>query len=356
MSNNSNIAKYQLLTMALFFATSIIAIFTFIDIFIPFILGFVFAYLLEPISLYLIEKRKINKIISILMVLLIFFAAFFLLFYYLIPIFLVQVNELLGKLKVQDYFSQITRTSHPINELKEKFPDIASVLESNIGSISQLFLKFANQVFTNIVKSGKILVDLATIVLITPLLTFYFAFDMQKIKNSFKNLIPKNYRQDILNLFSDITHTLARYLKGQLGVSSIVAIYYSIALLTLGVEHAIILGTLSGISLFVPYLGITFSFILVSILAFVQFKTLHILLYIVAIYICGNVIEGVFITPKMIGKSLNLHPLWIILGLFLSGSSLGFFGVLFAIPLTAIIAVFIRFIIKLYKQSKLYKY
>jgi predicted PurR-regulated permease PerM len=117
-----------------------------------------------------------------------------------------------------------------------------------------------------------------------------------------------------------------------------------------------VLGIFSGISLFVPYLGIAFSFILVSIFGFVEFKTLEILLYLAAVYTCGNVMEGVFITPKLIGKSLNLHPLWIILGLLLGGSLLGFFGILFAIPLTAIVAVFIRFIVRVYKKSKLYKY
>ena len=353
---NNNTTKYQLLIMALFFAVFITIIFTFIDVFISFILGFTFAYLLEPISIYLTERKKLNKTVAILIVLLTFFTFFFLLFYYLIPVFLSQINGLLAKLNIQNYFSKVIGIEHVIKTLKDKFPDLATVFENSIGNISGLFFKFVNRIFTNIISSGKILVDLATILLITPLLTFYFAFDMQKIKNYLKNLIPKNYKEDMLNLFSDINYVLAKYLKGQLAVSTVLGTYYSIALLTLGIDYAIILGTFSGISLFIPYLGITFSFILVSILTFIQFKAFHILLYLLAVYICGHIIEGAFVTPKLIGKSLNLHPLWIILGLFLGGSLLGFFGVLFAIPLTAIVAVFIRFIIKLYKKSKLYKY
>ena len=353
---NNNITKYQLLIIALFFATLITVIFRFIDVFTPFILGFIFAYLLEPMSIYLTERKKLNKIVAILIVVSTFFTFFFLLFYHLIPIFLFQINGLLAKLNIQHYFFKVIGIEHIIKILKSKFPDLVTALENSIGNISGLFFKFANHILTNIISSGKILVDLATILLITPLLTFYFAFDMQKIKNYLKNLIPKNYKEDMLNLFSDINYVLAKYLKGQLAVSTVLGIYYSIALLSLGIDYAIILGAFSGISLFIPYLGITFSFILVSILAFIQFKAFHILLYLFAVYICGSIIEGAFITPKLIGKSLNLHPLWIILGLFLGGSLLGFFGVLFAIPLTAIVAVFIRFIIKLYKKSKLYKY
>ena len=356
MSNNSNISKYQLLIIAVFFAALITTIFTFIEAFIPFILGFVFAYLLEPIIFYLAERKNLNKTISILIVLSAFFITFFLCFYYLIPTFLAQVNGLLVKLNIQHYFSKIIGVNYIMDTIRQKFPDFAGMLENSIGSISSFFFKFANQVFSNIISSGKILVDLATILFITPVLTFYFAFDMQKIKNGFKNLIPKNYKQDIMNLFSDINYILARYLRGQLTVSTILAVYYSIALSSLDIDHAIILGIFSGISLFVPYLGITFSFILTSILTFVQFKTFSILLYVVAVYICGNIIEGAFVTPRLIGKSLNLHPLWIILGLFLGGHLLGFFGILFAIPLTAIVSVLIRFIMKLYKKSKLYKY
>lgn len=354
LSNNTK--KYQLLTIALFFATLITITFTFIDIFIPFILGFIFAYLLEPVSLHLIEKRGISKAISISIVLSAFFIAFFLFFYYLTPLFLLQIAKLLGKFNIQHYFSKTIGIDYFTDILRAKFPDIANILENSIGSISGLFFNFVNYVFNSILKFSKALVDLAAILLITPLLTFYFAFDMQKIKNSLKNLIPRNYKQDILKLFSDINYTLGRYLRGQLGVSTMLATYYSIALLSLSIKHAVILGIFSGISLFVPYLGIIFSFIMVAVLAFIQFKTFHIILYLLAVYICGHVMEGAFITPKLIGKSLNLHPLWIIFGLFLGGSLLGFFGVLFAIPLTAIVAVLIRFVMKLYKQSKLYKH
>jgi predicted PurR-regulated permease PerM len=353
---SSNISKYQLLIVAASFLAFVSIVFAFIDILTPFILGFAFAYLLEPVVVYLTEKRKFNKNIAIIVVLLIFFTAFFLLFYYLIPVFLTQVSGLLTKLNVQYYLAKITGINYIAEMLKDRFPSFAPDIERSLSDISTFFFRFSNQIFTNIVNSGRFLLNLATILLITPILTFYFAIDMQKIKDCLKNLIPKNHKQEILNLIADLNSTLSKYLKGQLTVSIILGMYYSVALLALGIDYAIVLGIFSGISLFIPYLGIAFSFILTSILGFVEFKTLEILLYLLAVYACGHIIEGVFITPKLIGKSLNLHPLWIILGLFLGGSLLGFFGILLAIPLTAMVAVFIRFIIKLYKKSKLYKY
>jgi predicted PurR-regulated permease PerM len=356
MSNNNDISKYQLLIIAAFFAVFIGITFAFINILTPFILGFIFAYLLEPIVFYLTKKRKFNKIIAITTVLLLFFTAFFLLFYYLIPVFLTQVSGFLTKLNVQYYFAKITGINYIANILKDRFPSFATVIESSLSDASTFFFKFSNQIFSNIINSGRFLLNLATILLITPILTFYFTIDMQKIKDCLKNLIPKNYKGEVLQIIDDINSTLSKYLKGQLTVSMILGVYYSIAFLALGIDYAIVLGIFSGISLFVPYLGIAFSFILVSIFGFVEFKTLEILLYLAAVYTCGNVMEGVFITPKLIGKSLNLHPLWIILGLLLGGSLLGFFGILFAIPLTAIVAVFIRFIVRVYKKSKLYKY
>ena len=230
------------------------------------------------------------------------------------------------------------------------------MLENSLDTIYSFFFKFSNHLFTNIIQSGKMILNLATILLLTPILTFYFALDMQKILNTLKKLIPINYKNDVLKLFKEINTTIAKYLRGQLSVSIVLGVYYIASLFLLNIDYALILGIFSGLSLFVPYFGIIFSYILASIVAYIQFKTGTILIYLLVVYILGHIVEGIFITPKLMGKSLNLHPLWIFLGIFVGGSLLGFFGILFAIPLTAIIAVIIRFLIKAYKKSKLYKY
>jgi predicted PurR-regulated permease PerM len=356
MSIHSNTSKSQLITVAIIFIALMIGIFLFIDVLIPFILGFLFAYLLDPVIIYMTKMKRLNKIFSITLVLLTFFTAFLLFFYYVIPIFLIQMQGVLTKLDIQNYLLKITNLDAAIESLKIKYPILAEGLKDSIGNVSSLFLKASNQIFSNIIHSARALLNLATLMLITPILTFYFAFDMKKIQDTFKDLLPKYYKKELLVLFKEMNDTLGKFLKGQLSVSIVMCIYHSIALLSLGVDYAIALGAFAGLSLFIPYIGIIFSFILSSIIIYMQFKTFIMIVYLGIIYICGHTVEGIFITPKLIGKSINLHPLWIILGLFLGGSLFGVFGVLFAIPLTAVIAVLIRFILKLYKRSKLYKY
>ena len=352
----NNAYKNQGIIIALFCLLILFLVFKFINIITPFILGFVFAYMLEPIISYVTVKKKFNKTLSIFIILTTFFTIFFIILYYLIPGLINQTNELIVKLNVKKYFTQAMGTDKIIEFLNAKFPALANVVQNGEDNISTFFFKFSNEIFANIVQSGKIILNLATILLITPILTFYFALDMQKILDTLKNFIPISHKNDVIKLFKDINGTIAKYLRGQVTVSIILAAYYSIALFILQVDYALVLGIFSGLSLFVPYFGIMFSFILTSILAFVHFKTTSIIVYLAIVYVMGHIIEGVFITPRLMGKSLNLHPLWIFFGLFVGGSLLGFFGILFAIPLTAIIAVIIRFFIKAYKKSKLYKY
>jgi predicted PurR-regulated permease PerM len=352
----NNTYRNQGIIVAIFCLFTLFLVFRFIDIITPFILGFMFAYILEPIIRYITEKKKFNKTFAIFIILTTFFTIFFVILYHLIPGLINQASELVTKLNVKKYFTQSIGTDKIVELLNDKFPALADAVQNGMDNISTFFFKFSNQIFANIVQSGKIILNLATILLITPILTFYFAMDMQKILDTLKNLIPISHRNDVVGLFKEINSTIAKYLRGQVTVSIILATYYSIGLFILQVDYALVLGIFSGLSLFIPYFGIMFSFILTSIIAFVHFKTSSIIIYLATFYIMGHVIEGVFITPRLMGKNLNLHPLWIFLGLFVGGSLLGFLGILFAIPLTAIIAVIIRFFIKVYKKSKLYKY
>ena len=353
---SNNIYKNQGLVILIFFICALFLTIQLISIVIPFILGFVFAYILDPIITYCTEDKKLNKKLSILVILMTFFTMFFLILYYLIPGVINQASGLIIKLNVKEYFSKDIGVEKIIQSLGHKYPIIANSLENSLDTIYAFFFKFSNHLFTNIIQSGKMILSLATILLLTPILTFYFALDMQKIINALKKLIPISYKNDVLKLFKDINTTIAKYLRGQLSVSIILGAYYTVSLFLLGIDYALVLGMFSGLSLFVPYLGIIFSFILTSIIAYIHLKTWSILAYLLVVYLLGHIAEGIFITPKLMGKSLNLHPLWIFLGIFVGGSLLGFFGILFAIPLTAIIAVIIRFFIKAYKKSKLYKY
>ena len=353
---SNNIYRNQGIVILIFFICILFLTIKLVSIIIPFILGFVFAYILDPIIKYCAEEKKLNKKLSILVILITFFTMFFLILYYLIPGVINQANGLIIKLNVKEYFSKDIGIEEVIKSLSHEYPIIGNLIESSLDTIYAFFFKLSNHLFTNIIQSGKVILSLATILLLTPILTFYFALDMQKIIDALKKLIPISYKNDVLKLFKDINNTIAKYLRGQLSVSIIIGIYYTVSLFLLSVDYALVLGIFSGFSLFIPYLGIIFSFILTSIIAYSHLKTWSILIYVVIVYVLGSIIEGIFITPKLMGKSLNLHPLWIFLGVFVGGSLLGFLGILFTIPLTAIIAVIIRFFIKAYKKSKLYKY
>ena len=353
---HSDVVNYQRLFIISVFLLFVYILGHFFDILLPFILSFLIACLLEPAIDFFIVKKGWNKGVSISLVCLLFFGVFFLFFYYLIPLFITDLASMVAKIQFGDFFNKYKDMKSIVEPVAKINPSSAKFLENSMHSMMQFGVKLSQDIFMHIVNSGKILFNFATIILITPLLTFYFVIDMKRIKKSFRDFLPHNYKGEIMHLLNDLTSHLGKYFKGQVAVCFVMATYYVSTLLFLGVEYAVLLGILTGLSLFVPFIGILVSFITVSIITFISIKSFQILIYLSLVYAFGSMLESMLITPKFIGKSLNLHPLWIILGLLFGGSLFGFFGVLFAIPLTAIFAVFVRFFLKKYKNSKIHKY
>ncbi|MFQ3306779.1 MAG: putative permease [Candidatus Midichloriaceae bacterium] len=356
MNYFKNTVSTQLFLIVICFVLFFSFMYTFIDIITPFLLAFCFAYILDPIVVYLSKKKNINKSFSVSIVLCAFFSIFFVAFYYLVPLSITQASNIAEQLNLNNKIFNAEIFYKLDSFVKSSYPQIYDSLQELYSNINSYIFKFIKEIFGNLVQSGKVMLNLATIFLVTPVFTFYFLFDMDEIKKYIKNLIPKYYKSDINQLFSQINITFSNYLRGQLTVSILLGLYYTAGLLLLNIKYSIVLGMMSGISLFVPYVGVLLSFFVVSIISYIQFKSFTIFVYVCVIYICGHLLEGGFVTPKLIGKKLNLHPLWIFFGLFFWGSLFGFFGILFAIPLTAVTAVFIRFTIGLYKKSKIYNY
>lgn len=349
-----NIYKNQGIIVVLFCFITLFFIFKFINIITPFIIGFTFAYILEQIIRYFTEEIEFNKRFSIFIVLASLFIIFFVILYYLIPGLISQANELIIKLNLRKYFTEAIVNDKVVEFLNAKFPNLVGVIQIELDNISTFLFRVLNEIFSNIVQSCKVILSGATILLITPILTFYFALDMQEIFNTLKKLIPISQKNNVIKLFKDINRTISRYLRGQVIVSIIMTTYYSIALFVLQVSYALVLGIFSWLSFCMLYLGIMFSFIKTLILALVRFKNATIITYLAIIYVMGYIVESVFITPRLMGKNLNLHPLLIFLVFFYLGNFIVFFVKLFAIPMTAIIAVIIRFFIKEYKKKANY--
>ncbi|NDA64879.1 MAG: AI-2E family transporter, partial [Chitinophagia bacterium] len=182
-----------------------------------------------------------------------------------------------------------------------------------------------------------------SLIFITPILIFYFLKDWNIIVNNFKSHLPKKFALLTEKILSDLDKSLSGFVRGQLLVCIVMAIFYSLILSIWGLNFGFAIGFITGILTFIPYVGAITGFFIAILVALFQYNfILSSIVPIIFIFALGQFIEANFLVPKLVGLRIGLHPVWIVFGLFVFGALFGLFGVFFATPLTAIFGVLIK--------------
>jgi predicted PurR-regulated permease PerM len=201
---------------------------------------------------------------------------------------------------------------------------------------------------------GSALLGWAATVVLVPVLLFYLLLDWHRLLAQASNAVPRRWVRQTVNMAQEVNLLLAQYLRGQLLVMLVLAAYYSAALAFAGFEVALPVGILTGLLIFIPYLGYGFGLLLALIAAVLQFSGWSGLMAVAAIYGCGQVIEGFFLTPRLVGERIGLNPLAVIFALLAFGQLFGFVGVLLALPASAVLMVAFRHLKHHYLRSSFY--
>ena len=202
--------------------------------------------------------------------------------------------------------------------------------------------------------SQSILGSLFGLVLIV-FIVFYLVGQWDEFFKKLSPLIPPRWSPLVKQILVEIDQLLSQYLRGQLLVIIVLSIYYSVGLYLLGITGALALGLFTGIAIFIPYIGYGAALILALLSALLQAETGVSLLAVLALYIAGQAIESLFLTPKLVGEKIGLHPVLVVFALILFGSWFGFFGILLALPISAIILVLCKHAMQAYQDSAWYK-
>ncbi len=320
------------------------------NILLPFIIGIIIAYFLDPAAEKL-EKLKFSRTSATLVILCIFIFIISLFAYIIGPVLYLQTKALIAKMP--DYINGIDQITKPY--LNDFYNKIGYKEGGNFGllkEISEFSIKFSTNIFSNIWQSSLKFINLFVLIFIAPIVTFYLLRDWNKIVVNIANLIPKKIKKETFKQFKEIDKVLSGYIRGQTNVCIILGIFYAISLTALGLNYGFLIGFLTGIFSFIPYFGVFLGMFIGVVVAIFQFNSLIQILIILSVFIIGQFIEGNFITPKLVGNKVGVHPAIIIFALLSGGSLFGFIGILFAIPAVAVIGVLIRFVIKKYLQSK----
>ena len=323
------------------------------SVLMPFVAGILLAYLLDPMVDRL-QKLKVSRtwatLIVCIMTMLIVMPCISL----LVGMIENQVSLLLQT--TPKYLSLIMAKLKPVlQNMTERFPDLKEanlegLIKANIGN----GMKIAGKVLKGLMSNGFALINLISLLLIMPVVTFYMLRDWDDFVKKVESLLPKKSKKSIMEGFKEIDKIISGFIRGQLSVCLFLGLFYSIGLKLVGLELGLLVGFIAGIISFIPYVGSITGFVLGCVLAFAQYGDITHVLYVIAVFMLGQFIEGNFLTPKLVGESVGLHPVWVMFALLAGGVLLGFLGLMLAVPLAAIIGVLVRYGIKRYKQSSLY--
>jgi predicted PurR-regulated permease PerM len=235
------------------------------------------------------------------------------------------------------------------------FDDPDSPVRETLRNIGEAIQSRGGQVVNTIFASFSSILNVILLFVIVPVVAFYLLLDWDRMIAHFDSLLPREHAPTIRKLMADIDRTMAGFVRGQGTVCLILGTYYAIALMLVGLNFGLVVGFIAGALTFIPYVGALVGGGLAIGLALFQFWGDWLWIVLVwAIFQSGQFVEGNILTPKMVGESVGLHPVWLLFALSAFGALFGFVGLLVAVPVAAALGVVVRFVIERYRNSALY--
>ena len=336
------------------FAVSAGLLYVLAPVLTPFLTAALLAYLGDPLADRL-EARKLPRTAAVVIVfvaILIIVAALPLV---LLPLIEQQITALIDKLPAYlDWFQQqvVPLLSQTFNIDSETWNAAAikgAVVEHwrQMGGLASGFVQAVSQ-------SGlTALAWLANLVLI-PVITFYLLRDWDVLVDRVHSLLPREHEPVISRLAQESDEVLGSFLRGQMMVMLVLGIVYSVGLWMVGLDLALLIGMVAGLVSFVPYLGFIVGIVLAGIATIMQFQDVMLLVPVLIVFGVGQALEGMLLTPLLVGDKIGLHPVAVIFAVMAGGQLFGFVGILLALPVAAVIMVLLRHVHERYTSSELY--
>ena len=320
------------------------------DVLLPFVLGGAIAYFLDPLADRL-ERLGLSRVAATGVITVFGILVFTVLLLLVIPTLITQAVELFNV--APTLFANLR------DFLTERFPDLMdseSALRRSLISVGETIQARGGELLNTVLSSAAGIINVVLLFVVVPVVAVYMLLDWDRMVARIDDLLPRDHAPVIRRLARDIDRTLASFIRGMGTVCLILGTYYAIALMVIGLQFGLVVGFIAGLVTFIPYLGALIGGALAIGLALFQFWGDWVSIGLVAgVFVLGQVIEGNFLTPKLVGSSVGLHPVWLILALSVFGTLFGFVGMLVAVPVAAAVGVIARFAADQYKQSRLYR-
>jgi len=334
-------------------ALLILAIVLLRGILLPFLVGMAMAYLLDPAADRL-QRWGLGRTLATLVITASFTIVLLAVLLLVVPPLATQAAELAGNLpgylerlrgSVVPWVSSIVART----ELTEQVS--AEGLLERVGGRAMEFLGTA---LSGILQSGLAFLNLVSLIFVTPVVAFYLIRDWDRMIAKLRAMIPPDDLPTADRLAREVDEALAGAIRGQGLVCLFLAVFYSTGLWLVGLQYGLIIGLLTGVFSFIPYIGMAVGFSVGMVVAVFQFKDLWMIALVAGVFGLGQFIEGNLVTPRLVGARTRVHPVWLIFAVLAGAVLFGMLGAFLAVPVAAVLGVFIRFAIERYRASSLY--
>ncbi|WPP05457.1 AI-2E family transporter [Methylocella tundrae] len=343
----------------------VLLLWLFSGVLLPFAAAMALSYLLNPVADRL-ERLGLSRLGATLLIMAGFLLVLGLFLVLVMPAFWRQLASFLQALpsyvvKLEDLITDLSvrlAQDHGATMIEKLgFGKQASTdLRNSTSDLVNQAAQWAGTFVKSIWSSGAALIGLLSLLVLTPVVTFYMLLDWDKMIATVDSLVPLRHRQTVRELAREIDAAMAGFLRGQSLVCLFLGLWYGVGLSLVGLNFGLLIGISAGLLSFIPYVGSLTALVLSSVVALVQgWPEWKLLAMALAVVLAGQFLEGNVLSPKLVGESVGLHPVWLIFALLGFGSLFGFTGLITAVPLAAAVGVILRFAVRRYRESKLYK-
>lgn len=361
----NNVSQRQWLFWALGLALIVAALYALRGVLLPFVAAFALAYLLDPLARRL-ERLGTSRLVATIFIIGLFVLVFALVLLTVVPLLANQLAAFIERFP--DYATRLQALlSRELSEIITRWGASLETLGLNLGGGAPNLQNWAGDLasrggawvlglITSILTGGQAVMGLISLLVVTPVVAFYLLADWDRMIAAVDQALPRRHLPTLRRIAAEINLAIAAFVRGQALVCLFLAIWYSIGLTLAGLNFGFLIGLCSGLLSFIPYVGSLAGLIVALSIALVQFWPDWMAIgMVLLVFLTGQFLEGNFLSPKLVGDAVGLHPVWLMFALFAFGSLFGFVGLLLAVPLAAAIGVLARHGLRSYKRSHLYQ-
>ncbi|WP_427023005.1 AI-2E family transporter [Aureimonas ureilytica] len=354
VQDRAKLLKRQILFWSLAALGLGLSLWLFRGILLPFVLGMVMAYFLDPIADWLV-RRGLSRLAASLLILIGFVIVIALVILIVVPVIGSQVSGFVDRLP--QYLGRLQELALELRNgsLSRFFNGDDQTLRQDFQALVRQLSGYTTALVASLWSSSLAVVNFVSLFVVTPVVAFYLLLDWDRMIAKIDALVPRQHVATVRRLARDIDRAVAGFVRGQGSVCLILGTYYAVGLTLVGLNFGLLIGFFAGIISFVPYVGSAIGLIVAIGVALVQFSPDWVWVAATAgVFFTGQFVEGNILQPKLVGASVGLHPVWLMFALFAFGAIFGFVGLLMAVPAAAAVGVLVRFAIHKYLESEMY--